>query len=140
MLAMFYDFGLTGWAYAAVFGVVYLLWDVFYGLNDIAYWSMMPTLSTNQKQREKIGSFAGICADVGLFTVVVGIVPAKNALIGLTGSATMGWFWLAAIIVVLMLGFQLITLFGVKERKGVLSRSRTPPCGKCSACCSKTIS
>lgn len=117
MLGMFFDFGLTGWACAAVMGGFYLLWDVFYGLNDIAYWSMMPALTTDQKQREKIGSFARICADVGLFAVVVAIIPAKNALIELTGSNTKGWFVLAAIIVVLMLGFQLFTLFGVKERR-----------------------
>ena len=118
MLAMYMDFGLTGVAYAAVFGLSYLLWDVFYGLNDIAYWSMMPALSTSQQQREKIGSFARICANIGLFAVVVGIIPATKALSAATGSEKQGWFLFAAIVVVLMLGFQMITLFGVKEHKG----------------------
>ena len=118
MLGMFVDTGLTGWAYAAVFGACYLLWDVFYGLNDIAYWSMMPSLSTDQKQREKIGSFARICANVGLFAVVLSVVDATKALGAVTGGLKQGWFWYAFIIVALMIGFQLITLFGVKEHKG----------------------
>ena len=118
MVMMFFDLGLTGAAYAAAFAVFYLIWDVFYGLNDIAYWSMMPSLTTDQKQRERIGSFARICANVGMFAVVVGIIPATNALSNATGSAKTGWFVFAVIIAFLMLGFQLITLFGVKEHKG----------------------
>lgn len=118
MVLMFLDMGLTGVAYVVVFAVCYLLWDVFYGLNDIAYWSMMPTLSTDQNQREKIGSFARICANIGLFSVVVGIIPATNALGVATGSLKQGWFVFAVIIAVVMLGFQAITLIGVKEHKG----------------------
>lgn len=118
MVLMFLDMGLTGASYVAVFAVCYLLWDVFYGLNDIAYWSMMPTLSTDQTARERIGSFARICANIGLFSVVVGIIPATNALGAATGSLKQGWFVFAVIIAAVMLGFQAITLIGVKEHKG----------------------
>lgn len=119
MLLMFFDMGLKGAAYAAVFGVCYLMWDILYGLNDIAYWSMLPSLSTNQKTRERIGSFARICANIGLFATVVGIIPITNMLTDLAGGdAKTGWFYFAVIIVVLMLGFQSITIFGVKENKG----------------------
>lgn len=118
MVLMYLDMGLSGAAYAAVFAFCYLVWDIFYGLNDIAYWSMMPALSTDQKQREKIGSFARICANIGLFSVVVGIIPATNALSAAAGSAKRGWFLFAVLIALLMLGFQMITLFGVKEHQG----------------------
>lgn len=118
MLLMFMDMGLTGAAYAAAFGASYLLWDIFYGLNDIAYWSMLPSLSTDQKQREKTGSFARICANVGMFAVVVGLVPGTKALGEVFGSLKQGWFYFALATVLLMLGFLSITLLGVKERKG----------------------
>ena len=118
MVLMFLDMGLTGAAYAVVFGICYLFWDLSYGLNDIAYWSMMPSLSTDQKTREKIGSFARICANIGMFALVVGIIPLTNALSDAVGSKTKGWFVFALIIAFLMIGFQLITLFGVKEPKG----------------------
>jgi melibiose permease/lactose/raffinose/galactose permease len=118
MLLMFSDLGLTGAAYAVVFALCYLGWDIFYGLNDIAYWSMLPSLSTDQKERERMGAFARICANIGLFAVVVGIIPATGALGGILGGAKQGWFAFALIIVFLMLGFQAITLLGVRERRG----------------------
>jgi len=118
MLMLFFDMGLTGAAYLAVFTICYLLWDIAYGLNDVAYWSMMPALSTDQKEREKIGAFARICANIGLFAVVVGIIPATNALGAAAGSMRTGWFCFAVIVVALMLGFNAITLIGVKEHKG----------------------
>ena len=118
MVMMFMDLGLTGAAYAAVFAICYLLWDIFFGLNDIAYWSMMPALSTDQKERESIGSFARICANIGLFVAVVGIIPVTNAIGDAVGSLKQGWLYFALIIAALMLGFQAITIIGVKERKG----------------------
>ena len=44
-------------------------------MNDISYWSMLPALSIEQKERERIGAMARNCANIGLFAVVVGIVP-----------------------------------------------------------------
>ena len=117
MVLMFSDMGLSGTKYVVVFAVCYFLWDILYGLNDIAYWSMMPSLSTNQTQREKIGSFARICANIGLFTMVVAIVPVTNKLGEMAGSPQKGWFILAIIVAVLMLAFLSITVLGVKENK-----------------------
>jgi melibiose permease/lactose/raffinose/galactose permease len=118
LILMFTDLGLTGVAYAVVFALCYLGWDVFYGLNDIAYWSMLPSLTTDQQAREKIGAFARIFANIGLFVVVVGIIPATNALGAAFGGIKQGWFVFALIVTALMIGFQMITLFGVKERSG----------------------
>ncbi|GHT79189.1 melibiose:sodium transporter MelB [Spirochaetia bacterium] len=117
MVLMFSNLGLSGAAYAVVFALCYLGWDVFYGLNDISYWSMLPALTTEQKERERIGAFARICANIGLFAVVVGIIPATNALGSALGDEKQGWFVFALIVTFLMIAFQLITLFGVKERK-----------------------
>ena len=122
MVLMFTDFGFSGALYAATFGLFYILWDIFYGLNDIAYWSMMPSLTTDQRQREKIGSFARICANIGLFAVAVGIIPLTHLLSEAVGSPQTGWFLFAVLITVLMLGFLLFTLLGVKERKGYFRR------------------
>jgi len=118
MVMLFADMGLTGATYILVFAICYFIWDVAFGLNDVAYWSMMPSLSTDQKMREKIGSFARICANIGLFVLVVGIVPITNMLGDALGSKTQGWFLFALIIAVIMIALQLITLIGVKEPKG----------------------
>ena len=36
LLLMFADLPITGTAYVVVFGLSYVLWDIFYGVNDIA--------------------------------------------------------------------------------------------------------
>ena len=72
---LFSDFGLNGAAYIIVFGICYLLWGICFTMNDISYWSMLPSLSKDQKERENIGSVARICANIGLFAVVSLIVP-----------------------------------------------------------------
>ena len=118
MVLMFLDMGLSPGGYTVVFAICYLLWDVFYGLNDIAYWSMLPALSTDQRQREKIGAFARICANIGLFSVVVLVIPLTQKLGEITGSLKTGWFYMALLITLIMFVFQAITLIGVKEEKG----------------------
>jgi len=110
---MFTDFGLTGIKYTVLFGASYILWDITYGINDIAYWSMMPSLSLDQKQREKIGAFARICANIGMYIVMVGY----PSFVSMLGDGYKGFFTLVLIVSALMLGFQLFTIFGVKENK-----------------------
>ena len=117
MVLLFTDLGLSPVGYIIFFTIFYLSWDITYGLNDIAYWSMMPSLSLNQKEREKIGAFARICANVGLFVVVVGILPITNAMGDALGSMEQAWFIFALVIALLMVWFQLFTLLGVKEHR-----------------------
>ncbi len=108
---LFADLGLSGAAYCAFFVVIYLMWDIIYGLNDIAYWTLMPSLSQDQKQREKLGSFARICANVGMYAVVLSVT-------GLTDGYTskQGFFYMAIGVTVLTWAFLCFTVFGVKER------------------------
>jgi len=116
---MYTDFGFRGTSYLIYFAVIYFCWDIIFTANDIGYWSMLPSLSMDQKEREKIGAFARICADVGLFAVVVGIVPITQALGNLFGSMTKAYFVFAVAITLIMWAGQCITLFGVREHKGV---------------------
>lgn len=117
MVPMFVDFGLGQTAYLILFAVLYLGWDLFYGANDIAYWSMLPALSVWPKEREKIGAFARICANIGMYAVVVGILPVTHLLTDRLGSAKQAWFVFALGTAVLMILFQLFTIFGVKEQR-----------------------
>lgn len=112
---LFFDFGLRGAGYVTMFVILYLLWDLTYGANDIAYWSMLPSLTLDQKEREKTGSFARICANIGLFTVVVGILPFTNAL----GGDKRAWLITIIVIVLITWAFLMFTVFGVKEDKSI---------------------
>lgn len=112
---LFTDFGLQDTAFIIVFGVIYISWGISFTMNDISYWSMLPSLSKDQKEREQIGSVARICANIGLFTIVAAIVPVTEMLGNKMGSMQKGYFTLAIILVCIMLAFQSITLIGVKE-------------------------
>lgn len=114
-ILLFTDIGLKGGKFIAMFAVLYVSWGIAFTTNDISYWSMLPSLSTSQKEREKIGAFARICANIGLFFVVTAIVPITNALGEILGSMRNAYMVFAMGIVAILLLFQSITVFGVKE-------------------------
>ena len=119
---LFHNFNIDGVWYVVVFGIVYLLWGMAYTTNDISYWSLMPAISKDQKVREGIGAIARICANVGMFAVVV-LFPMVPDLLSRFGLDARGSYLLFAIILVaLMWLFQLATLFGVKEDRSRLSK------------------
>ena len=103
----------TGTAYVIIFAIAYVLWDITYGINDIAYWTLLPALTADQQQREKYGAFARICANIGMYIVMVGWQPITAAM----GNTPKSWFILACGICVLYLGFLCFPIFGVKEPK-----------------------
>jgi melibiose permease/lactose/raffinose/galactose permease len=121
---LFTDLGLTGSAFVITFALVYLLWSLSWTANDIPYWALMPALTLDQKERERFGSLAKIFATIGLFAVVVGVIPITRALGGTVGG-TRAWTWFAVGVVVIMLASQSVTLFGVKEPGLVVDQERT---------------
>ncbi len=122
-LLMFFDFGATGWSYVIVFTVVYIVYEIAYTINDISYWSMLPSLTQDQKEREKIAVVARICANVGLFSVAVGLVPVTGMLSDALGSTQKAWFVVALALVVIMLAFQSLTLLMTREHVAATTES-----------------
>ena len=114
-LMLFGNIG-TGWGFIILFAVAYLLWDITYGINDIAYWTLLPALTTDQKQREKNGAFARICANVGMFAIMIGWQPITQAM----GDTPKAWFLVACVMCVFYLGFLCFPLFGVKEDRSIV--------------------
>ena len=103
----------TGWGFILLFGLAYLLWDISFGVNDIGYWTLLPVLSSDQKQREKIGTFARICANIGMYIVMVAWQPVTSGL----GDTPQVWFWCAVVIAAIYLLGLLIPLLGIKEKR-----------------------
>lgn len=111
---LFCDFGLSGTAYVVFFAVCYLLWGMAYTTNDISYWSLMPAITKDQKAREGIGAFARICANVGMFAVVI-LYTGVPDLFGM--APKQAYLIFTVILVILMWFFQVFTVFGVKEER-----------------------
>jgi len=116
---LFSDIGLQGGGYIAFVAVTYLLWGMAYTTNDISYWSLMPAISKDQKVREGIGAIARICANIGMFSVVV-LYTMVPDLFGM--PAKQSYFWFAVIVVLVMWVFQAFTVFGVKEARAPITQ------------------
>ena len=111
----------TGWTFVIVFAIAYFLWDVAYGINDIAYWTLLPAMSSDQKFREKTGAFARICANVGMYIVMVAWQPVTSSL----GDTPQAWFWCAvAVSVIFVLGL-LFPLLGVREKRVAMEKQES---------------
>lgn len=100
--------------FIVLFFIFYLLWTVAWTLNDIAYWSMLPSLGKDSTEREVTTSLARLFASLGTFAAVITVIPVTAALTdkyGIAGSYTV----YAAAIVLIMLFTLSFTVFGVKE-------------------------
>lgn len=113
---MFADFGLKGFSFVVLFTLLYLGWELSYTANDISFWSMIPALSRDQKEREKIAAVARIAASVGMFTLVVALIPLSKVFEKRLGSLQKAWLAIALLTAFLMLFFQAFTLIFVKEQ------------------------
>lgn len=124
-VVLFSDWGVHGSWFVVVFVAVYLLWEIAYTINDISYYGMLPALSRDQVERERIGVVARVCANIGIFGLVIALVPVTTVLEDLFGSAQSAWFALAVAVAVLMLVFQSITLVVTKQEVSA-ARVHTP--------------
>ena len=111
----------TGWTFVVIFGAAYLLWDIAFGINDIGYWTLLPAMSSDQKQREKIGTFARLCANIGMYIVMVAWQPVTTA----CGDTPEVWFWCAVVIAVIYMMGLLIPLLGVKENRETMEKQES---------------
>lgn len=103
----------TGWTFIIIFGIAYFLWDVAFGVNDIGYWTLLPAMTTDQHERERTGAFARICANVGMYIVMVAWQPVTSAL----GNTPKVWLMCAVVIAIVYLLGLLFPLLGVKEKR-----------------------
>ncbi|MBO5907349.1 MAG: MFS transporter [Clostridia bacterium] len=121
---MFHNFNMDETAHIVLLAVTYLLFSIFFSLNDIAYWSLMPAISKDQKVREGVGAFARICANIGMFAMVLIYLSVPDLFAGLGLNSRDAYFVFAIIIAVIMWAFQSITLFGVKEDRTHLAMDK----------------
>jgi len=112
---LFMDMNLTGSSYIIYFTIFYILWGISWTMNDISYWSMMPSLTYDQKEREEVGALARIFANIGLFVVVASVIPVTKLLGEQLGSLKNGFLAFTVILVVIMIVFQMVTVLFVKE-------------------------
>jgi len=115
---LFQDYGLHGWQFVTLFGVLYVLSGMTFTMNDISYWSMYPSFTTDPKEREGIAALARIFASLGMF-IVVALVPIIYQ--NYAGGPKKAFFLLALVIGLIFVGSQIAIFFGVKEPKNKIT-------------------
>lgn len=107
---------LEGWAFIGFLAVMYFLFSITFTMNDISYWGMMPTLTSNPNGRNTLTSFAQLLASAGGGLAGLLIPALTVGQFALPGGAVEGYKVIAIVAALLMVGFQLFTIFGVKEK------------------------
>lgn len=117
---LFTDTGMTGGRFVVVYGLFVLLWGILWSAHDISYWGLLPALSVNPGERERLASVAKTFASIGQFAAVAGVPVAVAALAGgLEGGTRGSWRTVALILAVAMVALMLVTIGLVRERRDI---------------------
>ena len=100
----------SGWAFVGFYSLFYLLWGMTYTMNDIAYWGVLPSLSSDPGTRDSLVTIMSIFVCIGQFSVA-GVVPVVVA-----GNAVKAYRTVALIVALALVAFQLLTAFGIREK------------------------
>ena len=117
MIFMFRDPGLEGFAQYAYFSVIYILWGMTYTVMDIPYWSMLPSLSSTQKERESMSVIPRIFASSAWLLMGAFGIATRNYLGN--GDEAKGYSSLSVVICVVFISTILVTVLFVKDRSSL---------------------
>ena len=117
VIVALFNIPLYGWSFIALLAVCYFLFSVTFTMNDISYWGMMPTLTSDPDERNKLTSVAQIFVGIGggAAGVLIPIFTTGNVGTAVFGSVSRAFGVISVVAAALMVGFQFVTVFGVKE-------------------------
>lgn len=99
-----------GWGFVIFFGITYLLWGMTFTMNDIAYWSMLPSLSSEPRTRDQLTTLVALFANVGAF-FVGGLVPILT-----TANMVAAYRNIAIFVGILFIVCQILCVLLVREK------------------------
>lgn len=86
--------------YIVVFAILYIVMQLFYAFKDTGFWSMMPSLTLDSRDREKTATWARVGSTLGGGLLGILVMPAVVAFSATktTNGDTRSWFIFAAIV------------------------------------------
>lgn len=116
VLVALFSVPVYGWGFVVFFAFMYLIWDITFTMNDIGYWSMLPSLTSNMQDRNKLTSLANLFAGLGgiLSVALIPIFTAGEHTIG--GNAITAYSVVTVVIAACFIGCQVMTVVGVQEK------------------------
>ena len=118
---------LDGWDFVIFFGIGTFVLAFFYSLNDIAYWGMLPALTSEPNDRAKVTALAALTGAFGSALAVILIPPLTNGDMAIGGSAAIAFPVMAIICCCAMMGTQLFTIFGAREPENIQLAAEKAP-------------
>ena len=108
-----------GWGFVGCMIAFYILWDTFFTMNDIGYWAMLPSLTSDPKERASLTTSVTIATSIGAFLMNIAIF----VLPGIFGQAR-SYGLLAMLFATLFLISQALIFFLVPEKERDLEQEK----------------
>ena len=109
IMLMFGIQSIPGWQFVVFMTVMYLLWESTFTMNDIGYWSMLPSLSSVKEERNSVTTLTVLFAGVGAI-LAQAVIPQITV-----GDMRAGYRLVGVLVGGLFIVSQLIAFLGVKE-------------------------
>ena len=106
---------LSGGGLRTYFAIIYVLWGVTYTMMDIPFWSMIPAVTREAEDREKLSVVGRTCAGIG--NALITVFAMKMVTMLGNGSERSGFSRLALIVAVLFALFEILCVHSIHERK-----------------------
>ncbi|MDR1409340.1 MAG: MFS transporter [Oscillospiraceae bacterium] len=124
---MIYTLPIDGWSFILLLFIGNALLSATYSLNDIAYWGMLPALTSKPEERTKLTSLSQFFASVGFALAVLLIPTLTNGSKAIGGSAVTAYRIMALLCCLAMWGTQLFTVFGTHEPPHTVLNAQKAP-------------
>ena len=126
LFLLFTKFGLSGTPLYIYIGIMYILWGMTNTMADIPYWSMVPSFTSDPKDRNMVSTVARTFSGLGQGIVTVAspiILPLLST--GVTtdkGYSATGFSRWAGILAIMLVLFSTICVLSTKEKNVVYSK------------------
>lgn len=117
VIILLFNLPIYGWGFIGFLAVSYFMFSITFSMNDIAYWGMLPSLTSDPHKRNTITSVAQICVGIGGGSsgIFIPLLTTGNIGTAVFGSVNKAFGTIAFFAASMLVFFQLFTLFGVKE-------------------------
>lgn len=111
--------------YLILFTIAFVLFYVAYSIKDIAFWGMLPALSTSSEERGLIATFARIGSTIGANIITFAYVAILTLFSGSSNFTLGGWFGFIAVVAGIQVIGSYIAAFGTKENTSAIVNKKT---------------
>ena len=107
---------LDGWSFIGYLAFAYFMFSITFTMNDISYWGMMPSLTSNPQDRNNLATLANIGAGIGAALAIVSIPFFTAGKFTIGGNAVTAYGVISAVVCAVFIACQIMTVLVVKEK------------------------